>query len=412
MLNLFSLDEITGYLDNHQRDLLSFDTQMGIRFIKRAVFLDMGTVCRVNRVGAGPRGIPFFRFYLRSPVDESGKTVVHQPDFASWTKYKREKITGIIKYHSMLPAVNEKSFFAGGLDQAMGNLDGFSGGLVRLRKWISTAKSSSNPLESLADNLAGEKPTFRSDSNVNLSDDFSSCIAWSIAVACCAISLRDRSVFRDFEIRKKTSPSKSESLKLSREILKHESNKLAISSRIDSALDFCRLIQGESWHRLADAKRPELISWDVSTSWTSWWYGAITTNPSYNPLSSLARVMAESKFPGYSFLGFPKKRSAPLTLICPKTTENLEWNIIAVNGNSCAFVEPRSITKNHLGDKSKEIFDRIGQSRLACVDAEITDKYIGILDGDFDSTDVIADFSSKFGYTEIIKAENFLCDEG
>lgn len=147
---------------------------------------------------------------------------------------------------------------------------------------------------------------------------------------------------------------------------------------------FCQALLQAPLDTLADIAQPRLLSLDEACSWASAAYLAIVTNPSHNPLCVAVRKWLMKRFPSFSWFGWPDKRSVALSEIIPGHPGRVQWQLVGVNHQKHQFVvaETKSVTANHWGDKSKELYDRIAETRRACQLTDYSLLVIGVLDGD------------------------------
>src|SRR5262249_2993730 len=120
-------------------------------------------------------------------------------------------------------------------------------------------------------------------------------------------------------------------------------------------------------------------------SWVSAWYLRVVTNPSHTPLGHAVLPWLKERFPGAAWRGWPGQRSAALRTVFPHHAGRVHWQFIGAEPSGRVIVaEVKSITANNWGNKSKELYDRIAETRRAALDAGARLTAVGVLDGDLD----------------------------
>jgi hypothetical protein len=369
-------------------------------FVKRAVFMDLGQVTETQSVVGVKR-----LFHVRRPekISPSGAVVYapERPDFEDWSRLSVDACKAILQLHRALPAHNPRSFGAGALDQIGGNWREFALGIVagcdEAKASLASAKNVARFLM-YRDAAVGVEPWHPSAASAA-----SSRLWWSVFVCAAACVNGDRRIFRGAKVRRCESPASGDAEWLAELAAGSKPRRSQTADLIVKASDFCVGLLDYDLATLA-APRPTLLDYNTATSMSAWWYGALTTNPSYNPLSWVALALAETLCPDAEWQGFPRNRSCRLSTVIGDHTGRVEWSLVSQTKGKVICVEPRSITANNFGNKSKEIFDRIEETRQAARRAGKTVEIVGVLDGDFDLT-TLHELGGAHGYDVIYSVE-------
>jgi len=220
---------------------------------------------------------------------------------------------------------------------------------------------------------------------------------WAFAVCAVAISQSNRIVRSEFGARRQVMPGTADVKLLSSALI---GSSTAISD-LEELLLFLRLLVKGDVEKLAVTGQPNLLSLSEPCSWISDLYNTLTTNSSHNPLNGPMLRWLQVKHPKHVWQGWPSRRSVSVSAALGSDSGRRQWQLIGtskVNPNVIA-VEVKSITGNHWGDKSKEIYDRVAETRAACSSMSLSLVCIGILDGDFGS-DQFGELRTGIGYDE------------
>jgi hypothetical protein len=236
----------------------------------------------------------------------------------------------------------------------------------------------------------------------------SSRLWWSVFVCAAACINGDRRIFRGGKVRRTDPPSGDDAKWLAELIADTDQRRIQARELLLHASAFCRGLLDYDLARLS-GPRPRLLDYDTATSMSAWWYGALTTNPSFNPLSWVALALGQSLYPDVVWHGFPRKRSCRLSSVLEGHDGRVEWSLVGRVGEKVVCIEPRSITANHIGDKSKEIFDRIEETRQAAKRAKVEVEIVGVLDGDFDQ-EALQSVAGAHGYDVVMGIEDAIRD--
>ena len=161
------------------------------------------------------------------------------------------------------------------------------------------------------------------------------------------------------------------------------------------------------WH--LKPQRPKTFDIQIPGSWLQRFYFVIASHAAYNPLMSI--LYSEIVLPrhvGCKMYGFPDKLAESLNVLFPDSESPGRFRIIVREKNDIIHIyEALSITENHLGDKSKELFDRIGGVKTWGRENQIKIFVHGLFDGDF-SQPVMEEFTGTERYDEFISARELL----
>ena len=156
-------------------------------------------------------------------------------------------------------------------------------------------------------------------------------------------------------------------------------------------------------------QRPKTFDIQIKGSWLQRLYFVISSHAAYNPLMSI--LFSKIVIPRYrncELFGFPNKLAESLSVPFPGCGSPGKYRIIVKEDNKKVHVyEALSITENHLGDKSKELYDRIGAVRAWGRENDIEVFFHGLFDGDF-STSVMREFTDNGHYDEFISIRDCL----
>jgi hypothetical protein len=397
LLSLFSNSEIEAWLTKKPKDLAKSSESLS-NFVRRGVLLDVVNLTTAKSILGKSTAAS-----LRRPLDGT-EYAPHRPDFSDWSQLKSEYILQVLDSHRALP-MSSSSFSAGGLDQAAANLNGWSDVAANLLPQLASAieRGKASDVRKLLSDPSGVVSPEKW--HPCKAEEFGFLLPWSLAVAAVATSRASRAEFRRFQFRRNT-VGVDDAKSLAESLL---ADRYATAKSIEEVAEFVRRLMTSSVETLADIQRPLLMTLEVSTSWIAAIYLAVTTNPSHNPLSVIARRWCEKR--GLTDLqGYPEKRGAAVSMLTGDKNSRLEWTVAGRRGDgTLVIVEPRSITANHIGDKAKEVFDRLAQTRAVARSAGIKTHFVGILDGDFDAS-VLEKFGSRIGYDEILSVATAIDD--
>lgn len=398
LVSLFS-DEETEAWKNRGRGSLSSASDPLQRFVRRALLLDL------VKVGSSKSILGTTEVALVRRPYEGNDYSPHRPDFDDWSRVGLSAITEILGVHRALP-LSSASFHAGGLDQVFGNLN----------QWVALSREA---LPNLAAAVKGRrkskiKEVLTDNDGLICPENWHPCAAgafkfllpWSVAVSAVATVRESRAEFRRHEFRT-INPDLEVVNKLVDALL---DNYQEVAELIADAANFAVSINDKPFSALTVLDRPMLLDLEVPTSWIAAAYLTTTTNPSHNPIAVAARRWADLRGL-HDIRGFPSGRGVPVSAFTENSDCRLEWTLGGEQkGGDITLIEVRSITANNIGNKSKEVFDRIAQTRAAVKAANRHVHLIGVLDGDFDQPQTLREFSSRIGYDEIISADQVIVE--
>jgi len=117
----------------------------------------------------------------------------------------------------------------------------------------------------------------------------------------------------------------------------------------------------------------------------------------------------KQRFPGLKWHGWPERRSRSLRQVIGPVTGRRQWQFIGIDRENQWFcaAEVKSITQNHWGDKSKELYDRVAETRAAERELGWQSHTICVLDGDI-GTEQIEELKTGIGHDEIVCIDQVL----
>ena len=390
-LSLFKNEELIAWRDRTNEKLSAGSIS---DFAIRAIFLDLGSIAPVRAIGRS-----WVTFKPKQPVRMKGAVASYAPDlldFTSWESLSSDALSDILDIHREFTRSPGSVFSGGAFDQVVGN-------------WRGVCTAAVSEVQPLIDAIQQQ--------NVTAATNYlsaCSCIApeawhpangsavsyptWAFAACAVAMIDVDRKVRSNFDARRQVAPSKVESRELSRSLLARP----ATAELLMEVLEFSNLILQGNVDTLARAVRPRLLSLDEPCSWLSDFYNTLTTNSSHNPLCGATKVWLEKMYPGYTWLGWPKNRSISLSEALESNVGRRQWQFIGKSTLTPNIIaaDVKSITANNWGNKSKELYDRVAESRTAAKSMGMSIRCIGILDGDF-SQEQFSELSTGIGYDEM-----------
>jgi hypothetical protein len=370
-------------------------------FVRRGLLLDLvelelrQDLRRRTWVDIAPR-----RPYQDNPVTRGQDYLPHRPDFSDWATIAEDSLIGILDQHRALPAGNE-AFTAGGLDQAAGNWPLFCRLMCMVGRELLAALGKGDPR---ALSLALQDPQLLKPEGWHpCAATAGFCFAWSIGVATIATIRQSREEIRRYELRV---PRVYAALAkyLAEQLCREAPAAISLLMQLGT---FTEALASEPLLKVAQLGQPVLLSLDIPTSWSAAVYLAATTNPSHNPLAVALVKWLKEHFPTASWKGYPTSRGVRVASLLDHATIRIEWTVGARVDGSIVLGECRSITSNNLGNKSKELYDRIGQTRAAAEECQVPIHMIGVLDGDFHEG-ALAELTSRIGYDCVIPARDIL----
>ncbi|MCP4542414.1 MAG: hypothetical protein GY832_35270 [Chloroflexi bacterium] len=396
VLSLFAPEEIEAWLSSGQQ----LANNLCENFARRAFFLDMGIFAeRKSLLGS------FAHFALRRPVRVENDREVYAPalpDFRDWTRIDYDSISKILKSHR-LRTHNPTNVFRGGTyDQIAGNWKEICHHLTTDMPVLINALEDGKR-EDFAHVLCNEKPVTAPDWHPGHSMSYHFPL-WAFAVCAVAIERNRRSVRGAFNARRQEQPTLEEAEGLF-EVCYSES----IGSLLRGLVEFSRILQAGELLDLCKVERPLLLSLDEPCSWIADFYNTLATNSSHNPLNEVVYLWLRSKFPDLEWHGWPKRRSRSLRQVVGPVTGRRQWQFIGIDQAERMFcaAEVKSITQNHWGDKSKELYDRVAETRAGAREIGWQNHTVCVLDGDI-GTEQIEELKTGIGHDEIVCIDQLL----
>jgi hypothetical protein len=151
------------------------------------------------------------------------------------------------------------------------------------------------------------------------------------------------------------------------------------------------------------ACRPRTFAIEVPGSWLQRFYFVAVSHAAYNPLMSiLFNSIVTKRHAIDTLFGFPKKLAQAVSELVNNKQAPGKFRIIAkTTPTELHIYEALSITENNIGNKAKELFDRIGAVKSWGLENGYTFVIHGAFDGDFSSA-TIEEFTGPGRYDEFI----------
>jgi hypothetical protein len=229
---------------------------------------------------------------------------------------------------------------------------------------------------------------------------------WAFVVCSLAIAQDERKIRSAFGARRQNQPSEDESAQLFDKCLEH---KPVVISLLEELVAFSALLFSGALIDLTKAVRPKLLSIDEPCSWFADFYNTLTTNSSHNPLNEVVSIWLKNKFPNLEWFGWSDRRSVSLQNIFGEDVGRRQWQFIGLNRSEGKFIagEVKSITQNHWGDKSKELYDRVAETRAAAQQIGWDDHTVCVIDGDVGS-EQLEELRTGIGHDEIASIDEVI----
>jgi hypothetical protein len=397
VLSLFAPGQIEAWLRNGQQ-LANSQCES---FARRAFFLDVGEfVASKSLLGT------HVRFKLRRPVHVIGNTEAYAPslpDFQDWTRLDPDVISRVLDAHRERTR-NPTSVFRGGTyDQTAGNWPEIC---VQLSTYMpdlmNSIKTSSR--DTFVGILCGEQPISAPSWHPgrNMAWHFP---LWAFTVCAVAIEQDRRSVRATFDARRQDQPTEQEA----RDLFEACNQRTGINGLLNSLVEFSNMLQAGNLLDLCETERPLLLSLNEPCSWLADFYNTLTTNSSHNPLNEIVHPWLRQRFPELEWHGWPERRSRSLQQVIGPVTGRRQWQFIGVDRANQWFcaAEVKSITQNHWGDKSKELYDRVAETRAGARELGWQSHTVCVLDGDI-GTEQIEELKTGIGHDEIVCVDQVL----
>ncbi len=367
----------------------------------RAHFLGLGTISERKTIG---RRLMVFQPSTAVRI-VNGKSA-YAPDlldFENWEEIPDLTRISLLDSHRELTRHPGSVFKGGAFDQCIGNWMGICDEIISNTPDLIAAVGAADSRRIVKVLARSKSVGPESWHPAAAQAQFVPC--WALAVAAVACILNDRAVRSSFGSRNQGSPSKADMTKLARELVRLSGS----VSLLQDAVAFCRAITSRNLQSISLTKIPDLLSPDNPSSLIKDFYNTLTTNSSHNPLNTPVRKWLEDKYPGLNWHGWPAKRSISASDVLGVKTGRRQWQFIGLNpdGKEVVAAEVKSITANNWGNKSKELYDRVAETRAAAKTARMKLTCIGVLDGDF-GKDEFAELSTGIGYDEVYSIKEIL----
>jgi hypothetical protein len=392
LASLFAPEEVRAWLTPGNREPGA--CPQADAFVRRALFLDLVSLRR-RRSLLHPAGR--LEVVPRRPLRLEGRQQRYapdRPDFAGWECVDADRAEQWLAAHRDLPRSNSRTFRAGAVDQIAGNWRGFCQAWHGRLGPIAEAVRARDPT-AIAAALAREtiitaEPWQPSAGQAGVA------ALWGACVAAKAAHDSDRKAFRHFGFRR-GAPPEAARRGLAAALLDGADR---VADLLDEVDDYCGRLLHRPFDALADAERPCLLSLDEPCSWTSAWYLRVVTNPSHTPLGHPVFAWLRRRFPEAAWSGWPAKRTERLREAFAGHSGRVEWQFIGREPSGRVVVaEVKSVTANNWGNKSKELYDRIAETRRAALAADAALTVVGVLDGDLDEQ-AVSEIASGRAYDE------------
>lgn len=404
VLSLFKDEEIRAWRERNARTPLD---GLAKDFAVRAAFLGLVDVHKVKSL-TGAR----IDVRPRRPVRVVGQTEQYAPDlldFESWEEIPVDKLLDALRAHRERTRKPGSVFRGGAFDQTAGN-------------WADVATLAAREIPPLLSAITRRDKTgvaraLQSAASVRPEGwhpaHGTACAfpLWALAACTVAIAKQDRAVRSSFDARRQAAPAADDARALATALLDVD----GAADVLGEVVPFLVTLATRALSQIASAPRPRLFSLAEPCSWTADLYNTLTTNSSHNPLAGAVLGWLAQRFPGYEWKGWPQRRSVSISEAIGSSVGRRQWQFIGsakAKSQPVIAAEVKSITANHWGDKSKELYDRVAESRAAAKSQGISIRCIGVLDGDV-GREEFAELATGIGYDEVYSIKEVLgLDQG
>jgi len=391
LLSLFPIVEIAAWL-NYRPRLEDVNSQA---FAHRALFLDLGIFVEKRRL-VGSTVV----FQLRRPYRIVGNTEVYAPDlldFEDWSRLDLNLIDRLLSIHQ-LKTMNPTSVFAGGAyDQIAGNWHDICAQISGVMPAIVTALKI-DFREGFVGALCNEKPVTAPAWHPahGMAWHFP---LWAFVASALAIAENRREIRSTHDARRQNAPSPADAINLYEQCR----GRPDVVVLLEEVIGFCRILRQDDMLALCNVVRPRLLSLDEPCSWVADFYNTLTTNSSHNPLNGVVNEWLMARYPSMTWYGWPRTRSRSLQQVDSSIPGRRQWQFIGIDREAQLFcaAEVKSITQNNWGNKSKELYDRVSEARMAANSIGWTCQTICVIDGDL-GAEQIAELRTGIGHDEIV----------
>ncbi len=399
VLSVFKDEEIRAWRERNARAALD---GLAKDFAIRATFLDLVHIHQVksltgSRIDVRPR----------RPVRVVGGTEQYAPDlldFESWEEFPVEKLLEILRAHRERTRQPGSVFKGGAFDQTAGN-------------WAEMATIATHELPPLVSAIARREKAgiarvlqagapVRPDTWHPAHGAACAFPMWALAACAVAIAKQDRAVRSSFNARRQAAPAAEAARALAAALLDVD----GAADILAEVAPFLAALGTKDLSQAATVPRPRLFSLAEPCSWTADLYNTLTTNSSHNPLAGPVLSWLDQRFPEYEWKGWPQRRSVSLSEAIGSTVGRRQWQFIGSSrreGYPVIAAEVKSITANNWGNKSKELYDRVAESRSAATSQGISIRCIGVLDGDVGREEFM-ELATGIAYDEVYSIREVL----
>jgi hypothetical protein len=391
ILSVFPDEEISVWL-NRSNNKLSSDSIKAFAF--RAAFLDVAKIIKKRSIGK-----VWFELEPKEPKRQRGNQWDYAPDlldFVNWEEIPYEILKSILNPHRDWTKKPGSVFAGGAFDQVSGNWAGFcrilSAELPKILKGIQ--KKDINEISKLLIDGVPLSPEIWHPANVS-----ATCYPlWAFSACAIAIAQNNRAIRSDYNARRQAKPTKVDAEKLATALIGNTESFLLLKE----LLSFSSMLLDGDLGNIAITEQPKLLSLSEPCSWVSDLYNTLTTNSSHNPLCGPILRWLKLRFPSHQWQGWPAKRSVSVTTVLGSDIGRRQWQFIGTSNSDpkVIAIEVKSITGNNWGNKSKELYDRVAETRMACSSIGLSLLCIGVLDGDF-GDEQFNELRTGIGYDEI-----------
>lgn len=398
LLSLFPENEIEAWQGRGGPRDISGLTEY---FARRAWFLDLVAVEHVKSILDS-----WFQVMPKAPYRYQGERQQYAPDlldFVCWESLDPQVVKKVLKRHRGLTADPGTVFKGGAFDQVAGNWRDICAELLQDLPQLFDAVAN-NDLAKLTDLLVSAEPV-KPEAWHPASGSAQFYPLWAFVVCAIAISEQKRTIRSQYGARRQESPSKSEANEVAKLLL---ADKKAQATLAELA-PFLNGLLNNIFDELDCSSRPALLSLDEPCSWVSDLYNTLTTNSSHNPIVGPIESWLKGRFPGHEWFGWPDSRSVSVSSVLDSDSGRRQWQIVGKDLGSDTFVagEVKSITGNNWGNKSKELYDRVAETRRAARSMGYKCLCIGVLDGDI-GPDQFKELRTGIGYDEVFSISEII----
>lgn len=394
ILSLFRPEEINAW--RASRNLAS--EALVQDFALRAHFLDMGKLSVTTSI----RRDVIVSFHPRQAIEPDGRYAPHLPDFEKWERLASEDLSWILDAHRERTGSTSSVFRGGTYDQCAGNYRQIAAALLEgipsLIESLHNGNTQRFSETMLAASLTEPETWHPALGNASM------CPLWSIAVCALAIAVNKRKIRSDFTSRRLDVPSGPDSMALFRAI---SPVNIAVQTLLTETLNYLESIYKGDLESLAKCERPRMFSISEPCSWLADHYNTLTTSSSHNPLNEVLSQYLTTRFPDVDWFGWPTRRSVSASVVLGDAGGRRQWAMAGVDGECLVCGEVKTVTANHWGDKSKEIYDRIGELNRAAHIEEREVLSILLFDGDL-GREALEELQTGIAHKEIWTVDEVL----